>query len=124
VCPCIQIIILIIIINIKLKLYNTNIFICTLQTIRSKLISQLKKAVIKKLYINKSIKSCLKKVCFKSLFKRCEGLSVSDLCQKTVPQFRHRALADTNRVTFLDLRLYLDWGATAIRSTRYCGTSS
>ena len=30
---------------------------------------------------------------------------------------RHRALADTNRVAFLDLRLYLDWGATAIRST-------
>lgn len=30
---------------------------------------------------------------------------------------RHRALADTNRVAFLGLRLYLDWGATAIRST-------
>ena len=36
---------------------------------------------------------------------------------------RHRALADTNRVGFLDLRLYLDWGATAIRSARYCGAS-
>ena len=26
---------------------------------------------------------------------------------------RHHALADTDRVAFLDLRLYLDWGATA-----------
>ena len=30
---------------------------------------------------------------------------------------RHRALASTNKVAFLDLRLYLDWAATAIRST-------
>ena len=36
---------------------------------------------------------------------------------------RHRALAGTNRVAFLDLRLYLDWEATAIRSIRYCGAS-
>ena len=34
------------------------------------------------------IKSCLKKVCFESSFKRGEGLNVSDLCRKTVPQFR------------------------------------
>ena len=31
---------------------------------------------------------------------------------------RHRALAGTNTVAFLDLR-YLDWEATTIRSTRY-----
>ena len=43
------VIIIIIIINIKLilRVNNTNIFICALQTIRSKLISQLKKAIIK-----------------------------------------------------------------------------
>ena len=32
---------------------------------------------------------------------------------------RHRALAGTNKVAFLDLRLYLDWAATTIRSTKY-----
>ena len=83
----------------------------------------IKKSYHKKLYVNKSIKSCLEKVCFESLFKRCEGLSVSDLHWKTVPQFWHHALADPNRAAFLDQRLYLDWGATAIRSTRYCGAS-
>ena len=36
---------------------------------------------------------------------------------------RHRELADTNRIAFLDLRSYLDWGATAIRSARHCGAS-
>ena len=38
------------IINIKhiLRIYSANIFICALQTIKSKLISQLKKALIKK----------------------------------------------------------------------------
>ena len=36
---------------------------------------------------------------------------------------RHRALAGTNRVAFLDRRLYLDWAAKAIRSIRYCGAS-
>ena len=40
-----------------------------------------------KLYINKSIKSCLKKICFESSFKKCEGLNVSDLHWKTVSQF-------------------------------------
>ena len=64
----------------------------------------IKKSYHKKLYINKSIKSCRKKICFESLFKRCEDLSVSDLRWKTVPQFRHRALADTNRAAFLDQR--------------------
>ena len=36
-----------------------------------------------------------------------------------VPQSvgRHCALANTNKVAFLDLRLYLDLAATAIRST-------
>lgn len=64
----------IIIINIKLilRIYNTNIFICTLQTMRSKLISQLKtKAGIKKICLNKSIKSCLKKVCMEGSVTKC-----------------------------------------------------
>ena len=37
---------------------------------------------------------------------------------------RHRALAGTTKFAFLDLRLYLDWAATAIRSTRYLGAGA
>ena len=48
------------------------------------------------------------------------SLRASDWKARSPSVGRNRALAGTNKVAFLDLRLYLDWAATAIRSTRYC----
>ena len=51
------------------------------------------------------------------------SLGAADWRARSPSVGRHGALAGTNKVVFLDLRLYLDWAATAIRSTRYYGAS-
>ena len=63
-------------------------------------------------------------MCVISAGRLLHSLGAADWKARSPSVGRHHALADTeNRVAFLDLTLYLDWGATAVKSTRYCGAS-
>ena len=82
------------------------------------------KAVLKKYVLKARLKDLRVRWFLISAGRLFHSLGAADWKAQSPSVGKPNALADTeNRVSFLDLRLYLDWGATAVKSTRYCGAS-